>query len=504
VGAPATAPPQPARARSAHRLSLLPRLRDSRNAQIVLALTVLAAVLRFATIDVQSIWLDESATIVLVRRGFGGMLSHLSSSESTPPLYYVLVWAWTKVFGAGVIGFRSLSALIGTLTVPVMYFAGRRISPRAGLWAAALTTVNPAMYYYSQETRAYGLLVFFSAAAFVFWGQALDSGGARALGWWGLSSVLALLSHYFAVFLLVPETVILVRRLGMRRVRLPIAAIVLTGLALLPLAASQRQSGQANWIEASSLLSRTAETPKQFLTGLYGPQEIVTALLAGLLAAGAVAIALYRVGPRERGLAGQTAIVAAVGLLIPLVLAFSHVFDVFDGRNVIAVWVPCALVVAIGLADIGAPRVGLGLGAGICVISLLVIVGIDTMPGYQRDDWRAVASGLAASAPGGVVVTPANGLLPLGVYVPALKKTGSSGVVTREVEFVALRVRRTGRSPAPAVVPTTPPAGFHAAGVKRTETYAISRFLAPRPTETSTRELRRMTSEAGAEVLVRG
>jgi hypothetical protein len=103
-----------------------------------------------------------------------------------------------------------------------------------------------------------------------------------------------------------------------------------------------------------------------------------------------------------------------------------------------------------------------------------------------------------------VVVTPANGLLPLGIYVPALRKTGSSSVSTREVEFVALRVRRTGRAPSAAIVPTSPPAGFRAAGVMRTETYAISRFVAPRPISTSTSELRRMTSETGSEVLMRG
>lgn len=504
MSVPATAPSQLAQAHTAKPLNAFGWLRASRSAQVVLALTVFAAALRFGTLDVQSAWLDESATIVLVRRGLGGMLSHLSASELTPPLYYILVWAWTKVFGTDVIGFRSFSALVGTLTVPVMYLAGRRISPRVGCWAAALTAVNPAMYYYSQEARAYALLILFSAAAIVFWGRALDSGDRRALGWWTAMSILALLTHYFAVFLFIPEAVMLIGRLGLRRVRLPIGAIVLTGVALLPLAASERRSGKGNWIENSSLLSRAAEAPKQFLVGLYGPQEILTALATGLLAAGAVALIVYRTGTRERELARQLAIVAAAAVLVPLILAFSHIFDAFDGRNVIAGWVPCALVVAIGVAGTGARRAGTTAGVGICLVSLLVIVGIDTKPAYQRDDWRAVAKGIPARVSGSVIVTPANGLLPLGIYVPALQKTDSHSVSTREVEFVALRVRQTGRAPSPAVVPTSAPAGFRSAGVKRTETYAISRFLAPRPINTSTSELRRMTSEAAAEVLLRG
>src|SRR4029077_15466227 len=181
---------------------------------IVLALTALAAILRFATLDVQSIWLDESATMILVHRGLGGLLSHLSASAPAPPLYYMLVWAWTKVFGAGPLGFRSFSALIGTLTVPVMYLAGRRISPRVGLWAATLTVVNPAMYYYSQEARAYALLILFSAAAFVLWQRALQAPDTRRLLLWSGLSILALLTHYFAVFLFIPEAALLVSRLG--------------------------------------------------------------------------------------------------------------------------------------------------------------------------------------------------------------------------------------------------------------------------------------------------
>jgi Dolichyl-phosphate-mannose-protein mannosyltransferase len=490
-------------AQTSHDIGIIGGLRKSRYAQIALALTVLAGALRFGTLNVQSVWLDESATIVLVRHSLGGMFSHLSSSESTPPLYYTLVWLWTRVFGTGVIGFRSFSALVGTITVPVMYLAGRRCSQRVGLWAALLTTVNPAMYYYSQETRAYVLLIFFAAAAIPFWLSALDTGSGRALGWWTTMSILALLTHYFAAFLILPEAVLLASRLGRRRMTVPIGAILLTGVALLPLAISQRQSGQSGWIEASSLVSRMAEAPKQFLVGLYGPQEILTAIVTGLLAAGAIALVVYRGDGRERAFARRTAIVAAAGVLVPLILALTHVFDAFDGRNVIGAWVPCTLVIAAGIGAGAAKRAGVAIGIGVCLVSAFVIVGVDTKPGYQRDDWRALAQGMLRS-PGSVVVAPANSLLPLGIYVPNLQKTGSSSIATRAIEFVGLRVKHTGSAPSAAVVPTSPPTHFRSTGVLRTETYAISRFTSPHPTITTAGELRRIAREAGSEVLVLG
>jgi hypothetical protein len=461
-------------------------------------------VLRFATLDVQSIWLDESATIHLVNRSFGGMLSHLSSSESTPPLYYVLLWPWTRVFGGGAIAFRSLSALAGVLTVPVLYAAGRQISPRAGFWAAALTALNPAMYYYSQEVRAYALLILFSAAAFLCWQLAMARPDGRRLGWWAAMSILALLTHYFAVFLFLPEALLLARRIGWRRTRLPVGAVVLAGLALLPLAIAQRSSGNSDWIQNSSLGSRLAQPAKQFLVGLYGPQEIVTALAGGLMAAGAIVLLVRYAEGRERAAARDVAIVAVAGLALPAVLAVTRIEDVFNGRNVIAGWVPFAVLVAAGLGVRRAPRLASALGAGLCALFLLVIVLTDTKPAYQRDDWRTIATSIKPVRAGGIVVGPVFGLLVLDVYVPGLQQVKTPTVTTREIAVVDLRTRRTGRTPLPPAVPTSPPPGFRLVGVSRTSAVATSRFRASRPRTVSVLAMRRLRADPTAEVIVRG
>lgn len=467
---------------------------------IVISLTVVGAALRFGTLDVQSVWLDESSTILLVRRGFAGMLSHLWSEE-TPPLYFVLVWAWTKIVGAGVLGFRSFSALIGTITIPVMYVTGRRISPRVGLWAAALTTFNPAMYYYSQEARCYALLILFSAAAFLFWLRALQDGDGRSLALWSAMSVLALLTHYYAVFMFIPEAVLLVRHLGLRRLLAPAGAVVLTGVALIPLALWQ-SSTYGEVLESASTVSRFAGAVKQFLVGLYGPLEIYSALFTGLLAAAAVTHLLRR-QERLRGLTLEIGFVGAVAFLLPLVLPLVHVAgNSFEGRHLISAWIPCALLVAMGLGLARNPRVG-ALGLALCATSLAVIVGINAIPGYQRDNWQGAASALASHAGPGIIVIPEEGLAPLSIYLSHLKKVTSSRIPAREVEFVELRTKRTGRSPLAPVVPTIAPAGYRLISVKRTETYAVSRFLSPESVTLSARSLQRKIGEPTAEVLRR-
>jgi mannosyltransferase len=470
--------------------------------QVVIALTVAGGVLRFATLDVQSIWGDESISLALIHRSFGSMISQLSSSESTPPLYYSLAWVWTRIFGTGPIGLRTLSAVAGTITIPLVWACGREVSDRVAGWAAALAVVSPAMYYYSQEARAYGLLIMFSAAAFLFFERAMARRDGRSVAWWGVFSVLALLTHYFAAFLFIPEALILWRRMGWRRLVWPVGAVAVVAIALAPLAADQRKSGKASWIEESSLVNRVGETGKQFLVGLYSPGQLATAALSTLLALGAIWLVVTRARGSERDRARDAAIVAVVGVGIPLVLAAGHLIDVFDGRNVIAAWIPFAVLIAIGLGCAGAGRIGPALGGGLCAIGLGVIIATNLLPGYQRDDWRGAAQTLPAPLQPRVIVAERFGGSPLAVYLGPQHKTAATTVIAREIAFPVLRERHTFGEPSAPYAPLQPPRGFRLASARKTEAFAVTRFVAPAPTPVSARELIRLSGDPNSELLV--
>ena len=71
--------------------------------------------LRFATLDVQGFWLDEEVTLSVIQgHGEGSgpieVLRAVQASESNPPVYYLLLSAWEKIFGSGEVGIKSLSA----------------------------------------------------------------------------------------------------------------------------------------------------------------------------------------------------------------------------------------------------------------------------------------------------------------------------------------------------------------------------------------------------------
>ena len=230
----------------------------TRNAAwIVSGLTTLGALVRFAALDRQSFWLDELVTVSLLRQPFGDMLAAIPDSEATPYLYYVLAWPWARLAGFGEVGLRSLSALVGAAIVPVAYGAGSAlVSRRVGVIAAALVSVNPFLVWYAQEARAYSLFALLAACTVLFFGRVLRGGDGWDLVGWALAASLALATHYFAFFLVLPEAVWLLVRSGSRRLAaLAVALPAAVGLAQLPLLLDQRGAGEA--VTDASLASQS-------------------------------------------------------------------------------------------------------------------------------------------------------------------------------------------------------------------------------------------------------
>src|ERR1700737_3893407 len=94
-------------------------------------LMALAAVVRFATLDQQSLWYDEAVTAVRVlHASLHSTLSAVAHVENTPPLYYLITWGWTRVLGTGVLALRSLSAAAGVATVALAWMIGRELGTR--------------------------------------------------------------------------------------------------------------------------------------------------------------------------------------------------------------------------------------------------------------------------------------------------------------------------------------------------------------------------------------
>ena len=268
----------------------------------VVGLMVLGAVLRFTRIGHQGFWFDEGNTALLVGFSPGKMLGLIPQTESTPPLYYLLAWFWTQVFGHGEAGLRSFSALVGVAVIPVAYGAAAKlVSRRAGLIVAALAACNPFLIWYSQEARSYSLLVLFSSCALLAFAYARADPRPRPLALWVLACALALTTHYYAVVVVVPQAAwLLWEHRRTRAVLIALGAIGLCGLALIPLAISQSGTGNDSWIARSPLGLRLRQVIPQFLIGTNAPERQLLKFIAFALAALGLGMLVWarRSGPR--------------------------------------------------------------------------------------------------------------------------------------------------------------------------------------------------------------
>jgi uncharacterized membrane protein len=453
----------------------------ARELRLLAALTALAAALRFPTLDVQSFWLDEAATVDLLHKGLGDMVGAIPDSESTPPLYYVVAWLWSKLFGTGEVGLRSLSALLGTALVPVAYRAGAAaVSRRAGLLTAALVAVNPLLVWYSQEARAYALLALLAGASLAFFLRARTEVRGPALRWWAITSALALATHYFAVFPVAAEALwLLLRPAGpRRRVATAEGGVAVVGLALAPLAIGQASNERADFIEDSSLITRLAQVPKQFLIGFDAPAEAAVGVAAALLALAGVVLLLTRASAEDRRRAGVPALLVAAAVAVPALIAIAGP-DYVLSRNLIGALLPAAIVLAAGYS---AWRAGLAAAAALCLLSVGVVIAVATNPDFQRDDWRGAAEALGqATGPRAIVVTPASGRVPLELYLPRAREMPETGTHVTEVVLLGLRERRPGEDAHPPLPAATQPLaqeGFAELPPLRRETFTLLRFRA--------------------------
>jgi uncharacterized membrane protein len=430
----------------------------SRAFWIVAGLVALGAALRFATLGVQSYHHDEIVTASRVLRvGFGHAMDAVGFSESAPPLYYALAWIWTQITGTGPWGLRSLSALAGVATIPVAFLIGRELRDRrAGLLAAALVAVNPMLIWYSQEARAYALLVFFCALSLLYCVRALRVGDGedasarpadkRTFVLWGVFSALALATHYFAVFPLAAEVILLLRRRG-RATLAGLWIVALMAAVLAPLVIHQMSYRHAEWIGKFTLGHRIWETAATFVVGetgdiIGGPERPALAFVPLALALTAFALLALRGDRREKRAAAVPLAVAGLTIGVPLLLAIASAGkDFVLARNLLPALVPLLLVVAIGLTVRRARRIGAVLAALLVAYCLVFAIWVNFDEELQRPDWQAVAEHLGEPAAPRATVLWALGEAPLRYYLSTgaiqLKPSEGYGWLVREIDFVS-------------------------------------------------------------------
>lgn len=248
----------------------------------VLSAVVVALALRVVLMQGQSIWVDEAFSLAMatghslehpadvadpalgdfvqtgqaqppeVWRGYlryddtpaglGRVLRAVYLSDTSPPMYYVLLSGWTRVAGTSDAALRGFSIVCSLLSLFFVARIALRVGGRSAVGPALILAVfNPFWSYYATEGRMYTLLLLLILIAadltlVIDATRGWASRRRRGLQWggWVLVAAAGMLTHYFYAFPLAGMWVWLVAR-GPRRLRIEsVVGCVVVGLMILP------------------------------------------------------------------------------------------------------------------------------------------------------------------------------------------------------------------------------------------------------------------------------
>ncbi len=116
---------------------------------------LLASFLMLYSAYAQSFWLDEATTAKVVYKfSFFQIIPEFSVADFHPPLYYLLVDLWQKIFPLTEFFLRLPSIIFILLSFLVIIRSCGRV------WAGVFLLFNPLILYYAVEARMYALVVF--------------------------------------------------------------------------------------------------------------------------------------------------------------------------------------------------------------------------------------------------------------------------------------------------------------------------------------------------------
>jgi 4-amino-4-deoxy-L-arabinose transferase-like glycosyltransferase len=348
-----------------------------------------------------------------------------AGGEFNPPLFH---WAEhiMLMFGNNEVILRFVPALLGVLSIPVFYLVGKEFLDRnTGILAAAACAVSPFLIYYSQEARAYSMMLFFVALATFFFLKAMKSGNRIQWIWFGVFSALAFWTHFYA-FVMIAALVLYALivwapkiRKEFNNLKLLVLGVIVFVILCLPLIL----------VTIGLFIKRTASAPTFGIQGMTiipetlrqisGFNELVMILFVVLFAIGIVQAFLIE---RNKGI--FLLVITALTFAISFVLSFKMPMQ---PRYLIFLSLVFFIGIAISYRTVyslwGNKAVIYGFIAMFCIVGCAALAASGYYTGYSKDDWRGFSQALAErTSPGDIVVTvPDYMSLPLNYYYSSIK-----------------------------------------------------------------------------------
>jgi uncharacterized membrane protein len=374
---------------------------------VVLATTL---VLRFWTRS--DLWLDEALTVNIARQPLH-QLPSLLRRDGAPPLFYLLLHVWMGWFGQSDLAVRSLPGVLGVITLPLAWLAGRRVGGRTVGWAALLlVATSPFAVRYDTEARMYSLVVLLTVLGVLALDRSLRVPRPGNLVAVAVVTALLLYSHYWSLYLVGTTMLWLAwtawrgRPTWRRGARASLAAAAVGCLAFVP------------WVPVFLFQSAHTGTPWATPANFAAMVNAVASFAGGgtsqgralaLIFFALVGLALFGTAVDRRHIdldlatrpLGRPMAVAVGGTLAAAIVGGFVSNSAFDARYASVVFIPLILLVSIGLTTFRDRRVRTA------ILAVAVVAGLaSSFPNVNTNRTQAgqAARAIAASGrPGDIV-----------------------------------------------------------------------------------------------------
>jgi mannosyltransferase len=389
----------------------------SRYLQLLICLTLIGAILRFYNLGYNSIWLDEASTLNFAIKSIPDIWQATTAGEFNPPLFY-----WTEhimlIFGNSEVVLRFIPALLGVLTIPLIYLVGKEFMDRnIGIIAAAAFALSPFLVFYSQDARAYSMMLFFVTFSMVFYLRALKTNDIRNWALFGILSALAFWSHFYALVIIGALILYALYELlpkiknNINAVKPLAIACVIFSVICLPLII----------VTIQLFAKRTASAPT---FGIQGPDIIIAtfAQISGSEAAMYLLLLLFIAGIVQAFMLDKNK-----GIFLVTITVLTFVISNFLSYRIpmqprylifltIVYFIGIALSYRLLYTLVNSRGVVYGFIVILMIMNAFMLVGYYS--GYVKEDWRGFAGGLQQQTRPGdlVVVVPGYVSQPLDYY----------------------------------------------------------------------------------------
>lgn len=350
----------------------------------------------------QSLWLDEAIS-VLATQNFSllGMITDYAEADFHPPLFFIIIWLWSKVFGISEIAVRIPSVIFGVLTVYIVYLIGKKLhSKTLGLFSALLLAINPLHVYYSQEARMYSLAAM-AVSLNIFLLIKLLKGEKYKLIFLITSNILVFASDYVAYLIFPAQFIFLLffkKREVIKKWFIAFTIAILSGILWIPIFLKQLDVGtvaSANlpawkFIVGGFDIKGVPLTFVKFIIGRISLDDkfIYAALLLPISIL--FLFLIWRAVKYARDLEGKLLI---AWVTVPIILAtiISFVIPIYSYFRLLFVLPAFIILISLGIVSLNL-KVRYFFLTAVLLISLTSVLIYLFNHNFHREDWRGLVS----------------------------------------------------------------------------------------------------------------